>query len=164
MSLSEAEWERLYRTSAAGVERAVVVICRDREAARDIAQEAFIRVYQRRDRIEPPGTGYVYKVATRLAVAYSRRHYREHPVDELPEVPPRGRPLDDAAARDLDLAAAIGALGDRLAPIVVLHYYCDLPVKRVARELGLETGTVKAYLHEARRKLHALLPGWDGRR
>jgi RNA polymerase sigma-70 factor (ECF subfamily) len=41
--------------------------------------------------------------------------------------------------------------------VVVLHYYVDLPIDRVADTLGIPAGTARSRLHHAMRHLRAAL-------
>lgn len=58
----------------------------------------------------------------------------------------------DAAER-LGLLTALHNLGQGHREVVVLHYLHDLPVARIAAELGVAEGTVKSRLSRARAAL-----------
>jgi len=51
------------------------------------------------------------------------------------------------------IAGAIGGLPVEYQPIFVLHYFHNLPLDEVARRVGRPLGTVKVYLHRARKEL-----------
>jgi RNA polymerase sigma-70 factor (ECF subfamily) len=51
----------------------------------------------------------------------------------------------------------VESLPRRLAQVVVLHYFADLPIAAIARELGIAPGTVKRDLYDARARLQTLL-------
>ena len=53
-----------------------------------------------------------------------------------------------AALKELPLAQRVA---------IVLHHVCDLPVREVARETGVPTGTVKARLARGRAALAVAL-------
>src|SRR5699024_12845198 len=53
--------------------------------------------------------------------------------------------------------SALTTLPPRQRACVVLRYYADLTIEQTGDELGLATGTVKRYLHEANQRLAAVL-------
>ena len=55
------------------------------------------------------------------------------------------------------LLAALQELPEGHREVVVLHYLVDLPVARIADELGVAPGTVKSRLSRARSALAATL-------
>jgi DNA-directed RNA polymerase specialized sigma24 family protein len=58
-----------------------------------------------------------------------------------------GVAMTGAADRRIDLTDALRALPPCQRAVIVLHYLFDLPVQRVARDLRIREGTVKAHLH-----------------
>jgi RNA polymerase sigma-70 factor (ECF subfamily) len=51
----------------------------------------------------------------------------------------------------------VEALPDRLRVVVLLHYFADLPVATVARQLEKSDGTVKRDLFDARQRMARML-------
>jgi RNA polymerase sigma-70 factor (ECF subfamily) len=67
-------------------------------------------------------------------------------------VPLHDPPTFDAAARIADrdqLDRALSRLEPEARAVVVLHYYLDLPLPRVAEMLGIPVGTAKSRLHRS---------------
>lgn len=68
---------------------------------------------------------------------------------------------DDVVARTVEyrpeVAAAVARLPERQRAAVYLTYWRDLPVREVAQLMGCRPGTVKRYLHLARKKLEEVL-------
>ena len=73
-----------------------------------------------------------------------------------------GSPVDSAAA--LDVRGAIAKLTRRQREVLILHYFLDVPVRRIAQELRLSEGTVKSCLHRGRAALAAELKTVEARR
>lgn len=123
-------------------------------AAADVAQEAFIRLIPRwqkiRDYDRPES--WLRTVAWRIWLNDRRR--ARHLSDA--EIPDEGVPAPDPSAHD-DLAAALNRLPEGQREVVVLHYLTDLSVARVAAELGVAEGTVKSRLSRARAALAQVL-------
>ena len=78
-------------------------------------------------------------------------------VDELPErVDVRPSPSDAMASGDeaAVLRAAVEALPADLRAAVVLHYFDEMSVPKIAEALEIPEGTVYWRLHEGRKKIH----------
>jgi RNA polymerase sigma-70 factor (ECF subfamily) len=67
-------------------------------------------------------------------------------------------PLQDQATT-LSVREAVESLPPRLRTPVLLHYFADLTVVQIARQLGKSEGTVKRDLYDARHKMAAMLEG-----
>jgi RNA polymerase sigma-70 factor, ECF subfamily len=126
--------------------------------AEEIAQEAFLRTYERWETVsgyERPDV-WVRTVAANLARSRWRRlgselraltrlaGGRESQPDPAPDVLP-----SEAEA----FWRAVRSLPRRQAQVVVLHYLEDLSVAEVSAAIGAAEGTVKSTLHRARRQL-----------
>ncbi|HEX5503255.1 MAG TPA: sigma-70 family RNA polymerase sigma factor [Thermomicrobiales bacterium] len=154
---------RLYQQEAL---RGAFLLTGDRQAAEDIAQNTFLRVYRRLDRYDPARAfrPWFFGVLANEARAHRRRERRQRllPWARLPERAPGASPdpLAEQAVRDDERArvrAALAALAEPYRTTAVLYYVNDLPVDEVAAALGCRAGTVKSRLHTARRRLRALL-------
>jgi RNA polymerase sigma-70 factor (ECF subfamily) len=128
----------------------------NRQAAEDVAAEAFARAYARWSRVG--GLAYrdawVLRVATNLAIDAARRRLTAPALDREAEV------LDfaDVIALRTTLVAALAALSRSQREAVVLRYLIDLPEDEVALALGIRPGTVKSHLHRAVTTLRSHIP------
>ena len=126
-------------------------------AARDIAQEALVRVFARWVSVGQP-RAYAYLVATNLAkrswkrTSLERRAY-ERSGPEAIGPSSSASAADPAESNGAWLRELVERLPDRHRLPVLLHYYADLAVADIARLLHLPAGTVKRRLHEARASL-----------
>lgn len=123
--------------------------------AEEATAEAFARALARWpavSRVDSP-VGWVYTVAlnqvrsTLRRLRLERRWAQRQPV--LVEPPP--------AEPDDELWRAVAALPDRARLAVALRYVADLPEAEVAAAMGVARGTVAATLHQARKRLAAVL-------
>jgi RNA polymerase sigma-70 factor (ECF subfamily) len=144
-----------------------------REEAEDVLQEVFMSVHANlhRFRGESKLSTWLYTIALNRVRNQIRQRGKRRMVslDMVPEeganrreLPEKGPAMDEivAQARDSErLRAAVDALPEHFRAIFVLHYYQHLPLKEVARQLAKPLGTVKVYLHRARKHLHASLTG-----
>ncbi|WP_045704126.1 SigE family RNA polymerase sigma factor [Streptomyces rubellomurinus] len=136
--------------------RGAFLITGDLHDARDLLHDALTRVYPKRFAIRDPqaAEGYVRTAMVRTHVSRWRRTRREVLTSELPDAP-----QDPADAGDERLAEALRALPKRQRAAVVLRYYVDLPVARVAEELGCSLPTAKTHLARAVKALRQELAG-----
>ncbi|HEU4911377.1 MAG TPA: RNA polymerase sigma factor [Actinomycetes bacterium] len=124
----------------------------DRDAAHDIASEAFVRLLSRWVTVHDP-KGYLYVTATNLVRDRWRREQRDRKLKErLEQTTPTATPAVDPWLRDL-----VERLPDRMRVPVLLHYYADMSVAEVSRALRRPEGTIKRMLFDARSRLHGML-------
>ncbi len=153
----DPRFEELYRAEYSLVFRCAYVLCGDRTAAEEAAQEAFARALARWSRLrdKPWAAGWV----TTTALNVARRNLRRRP-EAGPELgSPPGRREDERLDEALDLWRAVRALPDRQREALVLYYIADRPIQEVALLMKCAEGTVKAHLAKARAALREVLGG-----
>jgi len=134
----------------------------DRMEAEDVAQEAFLRIWQHAPRWregEARFDTWLHRVA--LNLCYDRlRKQRHEPADELPEAADPG-PLPDARlearSRDARVQAALAGLPARQREALVLNYYQELSNLEAASLMGITVEALESLLARARRNLRAQL-------
>jgi len=149
--------------------------------ARDLSQEALLRVYRALRRVEPgaPLEGWLYRIVSNLYIDLLRKRPR-HRVESLdaPLETPRGeliRELPDVAANpeaiferelfDSTIQRALGMLSEELRMVVVLSDVEGFSYEEIAAMLHIPLGTVKSRLHRARQVLQERLqPYLEARR
>ena len=135
-----------YADHYARVARYCFRLVRDEELARDLAQEAFARLYTRWLGLRAPDA-YLFHVATNLArTAWSRRARESEALEA-------SAPAERTDHRHLHLA--VERLPRRYRELVLLYYFADLPIAAVAAAVRRPEGTVKRQLAEARQALAA---------
>lgn len=139
--------------------RTAFLMCGDWERARDLTQEALVRLYVAWPRLEhgPELTAYARRTVTSIAIDWGRRRSST----EVRQADPAERertvdPTDDVAER-MAVTEALGALPPRQRACVVLRFYEDLPVAEVAELLGCREGTVKSQTARGLETLRAVL-------
>jgi len=150
---SLAEIETVYRRRAAEFERVASAIVRDREAARDVVQDAFVALVQRRGDFARRGTvdAWAWKAVVNTALN-RRRSARRHAARALDELADYS---GTAAERDVDgrVLAGLNELPERQRLVVFLRYYADLDYGAIGAALGISSGTVASALNSAHRSL-----------
>ncbi len=124
----------------------LALYCQSTQTAEDVAQEALIRLWQRRAEVDDP-TAWAFRCAFNLAASSFRRRAAERRAlrrsrELLTEVE---SPMPDVE-RDIDLQRALAALSNRQRQAVLLHYLADFDHARVAAVMNCSVGTVKAHL------------------
>ncbi len=123
----------------------------DEETAHDIAAEAFVRLLGRWTTVTDP-RAYLYTTALNLIRDRWRRSERERVA-----LRKTAAGVATQAPPAPEIRMLVEGLPRRLQQVVVLHYFADLPIDAIARQLGVAPGTVKRDLFDARAKLQALL-------
>lgn len=140
-----------------------------RERAQDLAQESFLRLYQRADRYEDRGCfkAFLYRIATNLVRSEARRERRWRSL--VPFLRDRDGQRPEAAARVLrdeahrKLAEAVTRLPLDYRVPLVLHEIEGWPYHEIAEQLDCRVGTIKSRIHRARKRLQEqLAPYWHG--
>jgi RNA polymerase sigma-70 factor, ECF subfamily len=150
-ALAERDFDEFYASNYGRIVVQLYAVTGSLADAEDAVQEAFTRasVRWRRIRTYDSPEAWVRRVALNLAYTGMRRARRI--VEVLARVqPPPAPPLP---ADHLGLVEALKALPLPLRQALVLHYLADLPVERVAGELGIAVGTVKSRLARGREVL-----------
>jgi RNA polymerase sigma factor (sigma-70 family) len=148
----QARIEQLYRDRYVGFRNALTPLVGNREAARDVVQEAFAQALRdvgklrRRDSLAP----WVWKIAWRIALRERLRSIEAELPEDLGLVP-----LDEA--RDPELAAAIRSLPPKRRMVVFLRYFADFSYAEIAEALEVAEGTVAASLAQAHAALREQL-------
>jgi len=135
----------------------------DREDARDLAQEIFVRLYEARAqwRTGDEFLPWLFRVARNRSVDFLRRRKVRTPTVTVDEaaVAELADPAPSAEARALAsdrhglLHAALRGLSAINREIVVLRDVHGLPIQQVASILGIPLGTVKSRASRARVEL-----------
>jgi len=161
----------LHKRYKAQVYRTALAITHDKEAAEDILQEAFLRVYTHADRIdETVSLGpWLYRVTVNLAYSWTTRVKRwlrslqgmfdrwTSSVQWNPEA------IAEERERQQVLQRAIDELSPRHRVVIVLYYLEGLSLKEIAYVTGVPEGTVKSRLHYARENLREAILEQDRR-
>lgn len=145
-------------------------LTRNEPDARDLTQEAFIRVY-RAWRSFKPGTSFlswIYRIVTNLYRDELRRrkgrYQEEIPEDNAPQEYGGDRPLavapiDEYVEGQLSepVSKALEALSPDQRQIVVLADIEECSYQEIAEIVGCSIGTVRSRLHRARSQLRKLV-------
>ncbi|MFZ6030739.1 MAG: RNA polymerase sigma factor [Chloroflexota bacterium] len=155
----------LYDRHRQMVYRTALAITGDVEAAADLLQDVFLRLYRFIDRVDAqlPLEPWLYRMTVNLAYTWVRRQNRWlRPFEGFAEWFAGNRknaPLQPAEWTDVtgQLQQALAKLSVNQRVVVVLYYVNDLSVQEIAEILDVPIGTVKSRLHYGRQALKEAL-------
>jgi RNA polymerase sigma-70 factor (ECF subfamily) len=146
---------------------------RDQALAEDLAQEAFLRVYQARYRYQPEAkfTTWLYRIATNLALnaLRDRKAVPAAPagdghssdggskVEELSDSRPTAEQRMMLSERGRTIREAVESLPENQRAAVILHKYQDVDYRQIALILGVSESAVKSLLFRAYENLRVRL-------
>lgn len=172
----ESAYRELLRRYQRPVFSLIHRMVRDRELAEDLAQDTFVKVLNALERYQPgyKFSSWIFKIAHNTALDSLRR--RELPTLSLDGAPDavseaaqaasrpvvtseEQSPADFAAGRELGahIEAAIGRLRPEYRTAVTLYHVEGFAYEEIAETMGLPLGTVKTFIHRARRELREQL-------
>jgi RNA polymerase sigma-70 factor (ECF subfamily) len=166
-ALDEALLERLYVKLEA---RMVSVVYRwvwSAEEAQDITQDAFMKVWSMRDRVEVETVeALLYRTAVNLAANRRRKRrlwglFGLDSVEEPAATAPGPDEGLDAARWGGKVRAAVDALPEKLRCVVVLAELSELPYAEIGAILEIPEGTVASRRNTAMKRLAEALGGLE---
>jgi RNA polymerase sigma-70 factor, ECF subfamily len=145
-----------------------LMFVRDRAAAEDIVQEAFVRAYTHLNRYEEIREFYPWIATITARLALNWRRSRVHVQSLEPDSPH----AEFASTQDLlsesileeraqQLWSAVSSLSQGERTAVLLFYKQDMSIADVANVLGVTIGSVKTMLFRAREKLRKSIADRD---
>ena len=153
----ESAYDQLYRATWAQAVRSAHRIVADLAVAEEIAQEAFVRAFDRWRTVSahPSPEAWVLRVTINLALDALRR--------KAPElVPPEPVRVEELIVDSIALSDALARLSRKQRAAVVLRYFAGYEEAEIATALGTSQGTVKTHLARGIRRLRDLLGGEEG--
>lgn len=136
---------------------------RDRTAAEDVVQEAFLKAFKNMEsfRGESSERTWLIRIAINCCRDYRRSAWYRYmdfrvSLDQLPILSSEP-PSDDHIA----LTMAIMKLKPKYMEVVLLYFYEGYPIKDIANMLNLTEAAVSSRIGKAKRKLRAELEGGE---
>jgi RNA polymerase sigma-70 factor (ECF subfamily) len=154
-----SSFEEFFRERHIRLVRAMYLMTGDVAEAEELAQEAFLKVWERWDRVRilENAEGYLFRTAMnafrsrrRRAVTAARRLVGRAPRDPFVDVEER-----DAVAR------ALGRLTPRQRAALVLTHMLEYPAEEAGRILGVKAVTVRVLASQGRAVLRGALEARD---
>jgi RNA polymerase sigma-70 factor, ECF subfamily len=162
----QAAFDTLFRTWYPALVRFAEGMLRDRAAAEEVAQEAMLELWRRREQLVTDGSARAYLFQTTRNRALNQlRHARVRERGAARVAAAAGvAPSPHARLVEAELAAAVRdaveALPDRCREVFELSRVHGLRYAEIATALGISVKTVEAQMGKALRVLRARLAPW----
>lgn len=139
----EADFDAYVQARYAGLLRAALVLCRDRDSAEDLVQTTLVRAHRVWSRVQAADEpdAYVHRILVNASRSWFRRSWHAGPLPAHEAAAP-----DQHAHADLRdaLVRALAALPQGQREALALRYLTDLSEADTARALRCSVGTVKS--------------------
>jgi RNA polymerase sigma-70 factor (ECF subfamily) len=163
----ERAWESLIRRHQDRILNLAFQFMGNRDEARDLAQEVFVRLYQKVEQYDPqrPFQTWFNRLARNVCIDRYRQRKRDRvvvdtPVEEMSYLPSGAAPTDrrlEMRERSEVIHRALDTLGEISREAIVLKDLQEHSIEEIAGMLRLPIGTVKSRIHRARIELaHAI--------
>ncbi len=152
----------LFEAEGRSLVRLARIFTDDTNAAEDLVQEAFIRLYRSMSAIEDEArsAAYLRSIVINLCRDHNRRglmslRHRQSSV----ETPPVDEPIDLVirTERQAEVVDALLALSLRQRECLVLRYYSDMSESEIAAALGISPNSVKTHCRRGMESLRMAL-------
>ncbi|AEJ18821.1 RNA polymerase sigma factor [Gracilinema caldarium] len=166
--MSIAEFRRLYDSAFPVLFRVAYRIAGSEDAAEDLCQDAFFRLYERNMKFPnlEEAKYWLIRVVKNAALNYAKRKERERRAyqrafrEDVRKIE-TGEAEYIAGETKLEVQEALQKLPENMRTVLVLKEYGELNYKEIGRILGISEGNVKVRVFRAREQLAALI-GKDG--
>ena len=159
-----SDFEKRLRECHRLVYQVALGVLRDPADADEIAQDAFLRAYQKFSSRRDPGKFRAWVARTSFRLALNRRRaaerIRRRDTSSSETIPASGGNVENIAAQrefDVRLRREIDRLPEKLRAVLLLSAVEELNAADIAGMLGIPEGTVRSRLYLARKELFKVL-------
>ena len=163
---SQLEFKLLYDSIFPVLFRVAYRIANSKEAAEDLCQDSFFRLYEKNIVFPNPEEAkyWLIRVVKNASLNYAKRKERERKAYQkaFREEVKREESGESALVRketSHEVETALGKLPENLRIVLILKEYAEMNYKEIGRVLGISEGNVKVRVFRARERLAALLDG-----
>ncbi|MDR1108854.1 MAG: RNA polymerase sigma factor [Spirochaetaceae bacterium] len=161
---STAEFRKIYDSTFMVLFRVAYRIVADEEAAEDLCQEAFFRLYEKNMVFPNPEEAkyWLIRVVKNAALNYAKRKDRERRAyqrafREFTQTQETGEGSLLKQETQKEIQEALEKLPEKLRIVLILKEYGELNYKEIGRALGISEGNVKVRIFRARERLAGIL-------
>jgi RNA polymerase sigma-70 factor (ECF subfamily) len=162
--ITGAEFRKMYDTVFPVLFRVAFRIAANEEAAEDLCQEAFFKLYEK-NMVFPSVDDAKYwliRVVKNASLNYAKRKDRERKIyqkafREERRLDESGEDILIKKESRLEVRQALLELPENLRTVLILKEYAELNYKDIGKMLGISEGNVKVRVFRARERLSAIL-------
>ena len=165
-SMSMGEFRRIYDSAFPVLFRVAYRIANSEEAAEDLCQESFFRMYEK-NMVFPnqeEAKYWLIRVVKNAALNYAKRKERERKAyqrafrEDTRQVETGEVQLVKKETK-AEIQEALDKLPENMRMALIFKEYAEMNYKEIGRVLGISEGNVKVRVFRARERLAALLKG-----
>lgn len=153
--MNHREYNKLVEAHADGLFRFAMSMCKDQEVSKDVVQEAFARLWERKDAVElKKSKSYLFTTVHHAVIDHFRRQkrYGDEPGEAFqPQVHQHQHDLQEVLHQALD------QLPEIQKSVVLLRDYEGYSYQEIAEITQLNESQVKVYIFRARKRLQAYI-------
>jgi RNA polymerase sigma-70 factor (ECF subfamily) len=159
-SISEADFEEIYRVELPRIYNYFCYRVGDTTAAEDLTAETFEKAWRNRWRYRrylAAFSTWLFTIARRVVQDYYRKKRDDLPLEQITE-PGASENLEELIEQNADLAqlsVLLSRLGDREKELVALKYGAGLTNRAIARLSGISESNVGTILYRVVQKLRS---------
>ncbi len=146
------DFEDFFRDEHERIFRALRLLTRDRQEAEEVMQDAFLRLWERWDRVQRHADPIAYLYRTAMNVWRSRLRRTAVTARRAIDVERRRSETDEIEARDV-VVRALAGIPVRQRAAIILMDVLDLTSQRAGDVLGIRPATVRVLAARARATL-----------
>ncbi len=144
-------YNKIVDQQADGLFRFAYSMCKDRDDAKDIVQEAFSALWQKKDQVNPSKVkSYLFTTAHHKVIDMFRKSKRFQKMEEVPTHLTTPQHNHDLKAI---LDEALNTLSETQKSVILLRDYEGYNYEEIADIIGLNLSQVKVYIFRGRQKL-----------
>ncbi len=156
-------FRNLYLHYVESIQHFLSLLTRDQEAAKELTQNIFITLWEKREKIDPSNniSGYLYTIARNSAFKHlehlkvERKFYTEASHGTVAS----GHSDEEFIAAEIELLIdmVIARMPDQRKKVFSLYYYQSLSPDEICKTLDLKRSTVETHLSLARKDIKDIL-------
>lgn len=155
-------YNTLVEQHADGLYRFAHSMCRNRDDAQDVVQDAFAKMWEHKDNIDPEkAKPYLFTTAHNKVMDMFRKNKRSQEYAAQPIFHPETTSHQPAHDVQQVLHEALNTLPDVQRSVVLLRDYEGYSYDEIAAIVGLNLTQVKVYIFRARQKLKKYIGRMD---
>lgn len=162
--LVRSDFEQIYQDFFSDLMRIAYRVTYDMEAAEDVCQEAYIRLFDRLDKFptRQDARYWLIRVVKNLSLNYYKKRKNEmKAVNRVKKQPvpqmKTGEELLLAAESEEEVRRALDQIPEKFRQVLVLKEYSGMNYREIGKVMGISEGNVKVRAFRARNLLEKLL-------
>lgn len=166
--MTEVQFEKIFRELFTPLSNIAYSVLRDEDAAKDIVQQVFLKLWQKKDSIEIRGSvkSYLHRAVVNGSLNYIEKHKRIQLADTLidegmqAEADSKTKLSDEKI--ELEIKKAINELPDKCNLVFSLSRFSGMTNAEIADNLQISVKAVEKHIGKALKTLrHSLKPLYE---